>query len=109
MNFTSLTPLDPFFPEKCAFIFGCSSTLWTKTRSLASSVADVELADKILILLCPQIQSNHNYKEGKASAKKVLKLVTQKTLTSMRQIIIIRKVRRLQKSTETSNTKTLTS
>ena len=31
-------------------------------RSLASSIADGELADKILILLSPPIQPNHNYK-----------------------------------------------
>ena len=32
-------------PEICAFITGFSCTLWTKTTSLACSLADVVLAD----------------------------------------------------------------
>ena len=31
---TSLTPLETFFPEECAFIIGYSCTVWTKMRSL---------------------------------------------------------------------------
>ena len=31
---TSLIPLETIFPEECAFIVGCSYTVWTKMRSL---------------------------------------------------------------------------
>ena len=34
-NTTSLIPLDTILPEKCAFIFGFSCTVWTKMRFLA--------------------------------------------------------------------------
>ena len=78
-NATSLIPLDTTLPEKCAFIIGFSCTVWTKMRSLAGSVADAVLADAILILPCPPPILPTN----------------------------IWKVKGLQKSTETSNTKTI--
>ena len=45
---TSFVPLDIILPEICAFIIGFSSTVYTKMRSLAGSLADGVLADAIL-------------------------------------------------------------
>ena len=39
-NATSLVPLDTILPEICALIIGFSSTVWTKMRLLAGSLAD---------------------------------------------------------------------
>ena len=49
-NNVSLIPLDTILLEKCAFIIGFSSTVWTKMRSLAGSLANGVLADAIFIL-----------------------------------------------------------
>ena len=51
----SLIPLDTILPEICAFIIGFSCTVWTKTTSLACSLADGVLADAILISPCPPL------------------------------------------------------
>ena len=77
-NATSLIPLDTILPEICAFIIGFSYTVWTKMRSLAGSLDDGVLADAILIPPHPPMRPTN-----------------------------IRMVRGLQKSTETSNTKTI--
>ena len=45
----SLIPLYIILPEIYAFIIGFSCTVWTKTTSLACSLADGVLADAILI------------------------------------------------------------
>ena len=55
MNVTSLVLLDTSLLEKCAFIIGFSCTVWTKMRSLASSLVDGMLADAILIPPRPPI------------------------------------------------------
>ena len=78
-NATSLIPLDIILPEICVFIIGFSCTVWTKMRrSLAGSLADGLLSDAILIPPRPLIPPTN-----------------------------IRKVRGPQKSTDTSNTKTI--
>ena len=46
---TSLIPLNIILPEKCDCIIGFSCTVWTKMRSLASSLADGVLAGTFLI------------------------------------------------------------
>ena len=46
---TSLILLDIILPEICAFIIGFSCTVWTKTMSLACSLADGMLVVAILI------------------------------------------------------------
>ena len=53
MLFSLLVPLDTILPEICAFIIGFSCTVWTKMRPLAGSIADVVLADAILIPFPP--------------------------------------------------------
>ena len=71
---TSFVPLDIILLEICAFIIGFSSTVWTKMRSLAGSLADGVLADA-------QLFPAHQCKEGKGVVKKVQKLVTEKQFT----------------------------
>ena len=52
---TSLIPLDIILPEIGALIIGFSCTVWTKTMSLACSLADGVLADAILISPLPPL------------------------------------------------------
>ena len=52
--------LDIILPEICAFIISFSCTVWTKTMSLACSLADGVLADASLI--SPATVFAHRYK-----------------------------------------------
>ena len=47
------TSQDTVLHEICAFIIGFNYAVWTKMRSSAGSLADVVLADAILIPPCP--------------------------------------------------------
>ena len=76
---TSLIPLVNNFSEICALIIGFSFTVWTE--SLVGSLTDGVLADAILIP-SPPTDTAHQLKEGKGSAKKVRKQVTEKSFTS---------------------------
>ena len=57
--------------------FGISFSVWTKIRPITDGV----LVDAILIFTPPN-NTAHQLKEGKGSAKKVRKQVTEKTFTS---------------------------
>ena len=55
MTATSLILLDIIHPEICALIIGFSCTVWTKTTSLACSLADGVQADAFLISPRPSL------------------------------------------------------
>ena len=72
---TSLIPLHTILPEKCAFVI---CTVWTKMRSLASSLADGVLADTIIIPPLPPILPTKIRKESDLKKK----VQSQKPFTS---------------------------